>query len=203
MWRGERHCPWLSAVLPTSVFRHLLQGDKLRANNRPCLLYEFIQSVCILCFDAHTPGHHSKEDGARNNRLIKHLEHPIADTEGPELPHEVNLAQAFLVNCLRVCVLEWLLRGAGWGSWSQTCWKSGWNCLLVVHVPELLHHLSSRGRWSLSSHSIRPWCYSSPVCISVCPVLVLTLPDAMFKFSLKTLELCLVPWPKGPLFLIE
>ena len=39
-------------------FLHLLQGDKLRANKRPCLLNEFIQSVCVLsclCFDAHTP----------------------------------------------------------------------------------------------------------------------------------------------------
>ena len=34
------------------VLHHLLQGDKLRANNRPCLLYEFAQSVGILRFDA-------------------------------------------------------------------------------------------------------------------------------------------------------
>ena len=30
------------------VLRHLLQDDKLRANNRPCLFNEFILSVCIL-----------------------------------------------------------------------------------------------------------------------------------------------------------
>ena len=48
---NERHCP----VCQHLVLRHLLQGDKLKANNRPCLLYEFIQSVCILCFAARTP----------------------------------------------------------------------------------------------------------------------------------------------------
>ena len=34
-------------------------------------------------------------------------------------------------------------------------------------------------------------------------IVVLTLPDAVFKFSLNTLELCAIPWTKGPIFLIE
>ena len=38
---------------------HLLQSDKLRANNRPCLLDEFVQSVGVLQSDVCTPGHHS------------------------------------------------------------------------------------------------------------------------------------------------
>ena len=66
------------------ILRHLLQGDKLRANNTLCLLDEFIQSVGVLCFDARTLGHHSEEDGARNNRLIEHLEYLVAYIKGPE-----------------------------------------------------------------------------------------------------------------------
>ena len=37
----------------------------------------FFQSVCVLRFDACSPGHHSEEDGVRNNRLIEHLEHRL------------------------------------------------------------------------------------------------------------------------------
>lgn len=62
---GERHCPWLSVKFyQHPVIRHLLQGDKLRANNWPCLLDEFVQSVGVFRFDAHTPEHHSYRDGA-------------------------------------------------------------------------------------------------------------------------------------------
>ena len=81
---------------------HLLQGDKLRANHRLCLPDQFFQSVGVLCLDARTPGHHSKEDGARHDRLIEHLQHLIADIEGPEPPKEVKPAQALLVDGLCV-----------------------------------------------------------------------------------------------------
>ena len=56
-----------------------------------------------LFYDASTPGHHSEEDGACNNRQIEHLEHPVADTKGPEPPQEVKPAQALFVDCLCVC----------------------------------------------------------------------------------------------------
>lgn len=47
------------------VTDHLLQGGKFHANNRLGLPDKFIQSGCILCFDAGTPEWHSKEDDAR------------------------------------------------------------------------------------------------------------------------------------------
>ena len=56
-----------------------------------------------MSFDAPTPGHHSEEDGARNNRLIEHLEHLLANIKGPEPPQDMKLAQALLVDCLRIC----------------------------------------------------------------------------------------------------
>ena len=66
-------------------------------------LFCLFASLLASRFDAHTPGHHSEEDGARNNRLVKHLEHPVADIKGPEPPQEGKPAQALLVDCLRVC----------------------------------------------------------------------------------------------------
>ena len=71
------------------LLRHLQQGDKLRVSNRLCL-NEFIRTVCILCFDAHTPGHHGNEDGAHNSRLIEQLEYQVTDIERPEPPQEVK-----------------------------------------------------------------------------------------------------------------
>ena len=67
-----------------------------------CLLNELVKSgVCR--FDSRTPGRHREEDGACNNRLIEHLEQPVADIKGPEPPQEVKPAQALLlVDCLRV-----------------------------------------------------------------------------------------------------
>ena len=68
--------------------------------------YEFIQSVCVIRFDALMPGHHNNEDGARKSRLIKQQEHLVADNKGPEPPQEVQLAQALLVDCLLVVVMD-------------------------------------------------------------------------------------------------
>ena len=45
----------------------------------------------------------SKEDGARRNRLMAHLQHPVADVEGPQPPQEVKPAQALLTNGLCIC----------------------------------------------------------------------------------------------------
>ena len=84
------------------VLHNLLQGDKLRANHRPCLLMSLFSLFASLCFYARTPGHHIEEEGARSNRLIKHLEHPVADIKGLEPPQEVKLAQALHVDCRRV-----------------------------------------------------------------------------------------------------
>ena len=43
-----------------------------------------------------------EEDGNCHIRLIKHLEHPVAYTEGPDPPEEVEAAQSFLVHNLCV-----------------------------------------------------------------------------------------------------
>lgn len=60
-----------------SLFNHLLQCDQMGCNDRLRHLYEFIQSVGILCCDASSPAHHSTEDDSGNNKLIEHAEHHI------------------------------------------------------------------------------------------------------------------------------
>ena len=60
MLRNINHCGILCIMLTVHFRQHPVLHQ---------LLYEFIQSVGILHFDARTPGHHSEEDGARNNRL--------------------------------------------------------------------------------------------------------------------------------------
>lgn len=82
-----------------SIPDYLLQGDELRANNRLRIFDEF---VGILCFDACTPTNHSKEDVTFNNKLIEHLNHPVAHIKRPEPPQEIEPVQALLVDGLRV-----------------------------------------------------------------------------------------------------
>ena len=83
-----------------SVLCYFLQCNQLGSNDRPRLLYEFIQSVGVLCFDAFA--HHSIEDGARNNRLIEHVEDLVADIEEYEPSQKVKPAQTLLVDDLVV-----------------------------------------------------------------------------------------------------
>lgn len=82
--------------------------------------------------------------------------------------------------------------------------KSGWTCWSFPSAAPPPSPLEGLGL-SLSSHSIHPWwCYA--------PVDILLLSQrvpcslwcvSVFEFSVNTLKLCSVPWPKGPLFLIE
>lgn len=51
----------------------------------------FIQPVGVLCLDTHAPAYHSIEDGALNERLIKHEEHLVVYIE-PEPPEDVKPA---------------------------------------------------------------------------------------------------------------
>lgn len=60
------------------VLLHLIQGDKLKANNRPCLLYEFFQSIDVLCFDART----SIMDCLYEFLLLNFIPSPSGDSDG-------------------------------------------------------------------------------------------------------------------------
>ena len=114
---GERHCPWSPAVSPASCPPPPPPGRQAQSQQQTYLLYEFIQSVCILHFNAHTPGH-------QGNRLIEHLGHVVADIEGPEPHQEAKLAQALLIDCLSSLAfssLGWMvLRSQTWRG--ARCW---------------------------------------------------------------------------------
>ena len=120
------------------VLRHLLQGDELRANKRPCLLYEFVQSVGILRLDSCTLVHHSQEDGAQNNRLIEHLEHPVAGIKGPVPPQEVKPAQVLLVDCLRVCFIIFLPGPLSYCTYRGPEWSCIEQSLIIKKQPHKL-----------------------------------------------------------------
>lgn len=74
----------------------LLQGGELHSNNR-LYLPEF-----FLCFGTCTPARHSKENGACNSRLIKHIEQPAAYVEesvGRPLQLVIQLNSQILAGC--------------------------------------------------------------------------------------------------------
>lgn len=93
----------------------LLPERQAETNNKPCFLNEFIRPVGVLCASAHR----SKDDSARYNILIKHLEPPVACVRRPEPPKEGGPAQALLVHN----------RGVGgttpvyWPVWCKGSWE--------------------------------------------------------------------------------
>ena len=102
-----RQLGWISLLLKLllSLSRVLWRGwEALSMIASSCNLSSTTSSsVGILRFVARIPGHHSEEDGPSNNRLVEHLEHPVADNKRPEPPQEVKPAQALLEDCLHVC----------------------------------------------------------------------------------------------------
>ena len=54
------------------LLHHLFQGGQPRADVRTCFPDQFIHTVGVLCLHACAQAHHSKENCACHNRLIKH-----------------------------------------------------------------------------------------------------------------------------------
>ena len=94
LWRG-----WETLSMIASSFASILSSvtssrvTSLEPTTDSAFLVSSFSLFAFLCLDAHNPEHHSEEDRAHNNRLIKHLEHQVVDIEGPEPPQEVKLAQ--------------------------------------------------------------------------------------------------------------
>lgn len=74
----------------------------LKPTTDPACQIEFVQSVGMVCFNASSPVHHSKENCACHDRLVKHVEHPATNIEGPESPHKVESTYAPLVASMSV-----------------------------------------------------------------------------------------------------
>ena len=164
------------------VLCHLLQGDKIRANNRPCLLDAFIQSVGLPP-STHPTMSVSSENFCRWGTWSLQCRwwrgRETAQFPGGGAPMLQSVRQTVIEPCdkrrMHLHVLQFGLQqpgldgveGAGGAEEHGAGVKSVENRLSTVHFPQLLLQRFSGSRLHLSPHSIRPWCRCSPVCVPV------------------------------------
>ena len=200
------------------VLCHLLQGDKIRANNRPCLLDAFIQSVGLPP-STHPTMSVSSENFCRWGTWSLQCRW-WRGRETAQFPGGGR-------RCCSLSVRQssnHVTRGECTCMFSSLAFSSlGWTVLKVLEAlknMELESNLLKTG-WALfislscsCSVSLEagyislltpyvPGVVVLQFVFQFSPVVVLTLPDAKFYISLNLFELQSVPWPKGPLPPIE